>query len=222
MKPDGTPDFSSLSDEQLLGIFRQFQPIEHSLETLYVPFLPDYTPSIGDVDPFIKIPRPDAKQEPLGLVVLDEPCAAQSDATVLELRLQNTLKTVHTGITGGPSSLGRGPEVPQVRSIKHDKDAITKWINQITELHAKQGDGTFEYAETQPPDTLEQFFEPELQEVLNRVTLPPPDIDLSLYDYLRVLLVLLDMPLASNTIESLHMFFMHYMDVKDNLALQKK
>ena len=57
-----------------MEIFRTFIPIELMLETLFVPFMSDYQPSIGDVDPFIKIGRPDGKIEPLGLVVLDEPC----------------------------------------------------------------------------------------------------------------------------------------------------
>ena len=57
-----------------MEIFRTFIPVELVLETLFVPFLQDYQPSSGDVDPFIKIPRPDNKVEPLGLVVLDEPC----------------------------------------------------------------------------------------------------------------------------------------------------
>ena len=48
-----------------------------------MPFLPDYCPSIGDVDPFIKVGRPDAKVDQLGLSVLDEPCVSQSDPTVL-------------------------------------------------------------------------------------------------------------------------------------------
>ena len=63
-----------MTNEQLMDIFRTFIPVELMLETLFVPFLQDYQPSIGDVDPFIKVQRPDGKNEPLGLVVLDEPC----------------------------------------------------------------------------------------------------------------------------------------------------
>lgn len=62
-------NFNSMTNEQLMEIFRSFIPMELMLETLYVPFLQDYQPSIGDVDPFVKISRPDGKQDPLGLVV---------------------------------------------------------------------------------------------------------------------------------------------------------
>ena len=46
-----------------------------------------------------QIPRPDQKAETLGLTVLDEPCAKQSDPIVLDLRLravskQSTMKQV--------------------------------------------------------------------------------------------------------------------------------
>lgn len=47
------------------------------------PFILDYIPSVGDIDAFIKVPRPDDVEDNLGLVVLDEPAAKQSDPTVL-------------------------------------------------------------------------------------------------------------------------------------------
>ena len=50
-------------------------------------------------DALSQIPRPDQKSESLGLTVLDEPCAKQSDPTVLDLQLravskQSTMKQV--------------------------------------------------------------------------------------------------------------------------------
>jgi intraflagellar transport protein 46 len=56
------------------------------------PFIPDYIPAIGDIDEFIKVPRPDGKPDDLGLKVLDEPSAKQSDSTVLQLQLRHTSK----------------------------------------------------------------------------------------------------------------------------------
>lgn len=51
-------------------------------------FCQDYVPSIGDIDAFIKVKRPDGKSESLGLKVLDEPAAGQSDPSVLDLQLR--------------------------------------------------------------------------------------------------------------------------------------
>jgi intraflagellar transport protein 46 len=40
------------------------------LETKLKAFIPDYIPAIGEVDAFIKMPRPDGQPETLGLFVL--------------------------------------------------------------------------------------------------------------------------------------------------------
>src|SRR5689334_19099874 len=55
-------------------------------------FVPDYIPAVGDIDAFIKIPRPDEIEDNLGLVVLDEPCAQQSDPTVFDLQMRAMTK----------------------------------------------------------------------------------------------------------------------------------
>ena len=47
---------------------------------------------MGDIDAFIKIPRPDGKVDEVGFKVLDEPCAKQSDPTVLDLTLRSISK----------------------------------------------------------------------------------------------------------------------------------
>jgi len=42
------------------------------------------------VDAFLKIPRPDGKDDNLGLTKLDEPSLNPSDPTVLDLQLRST------------------------------------------------------------------------------------------------------------------------------------
>ena len=42
----------------------------------------------------MQVPRPDGKPDLLGLKVLDEPCARQSDPSVLLLQLRQTSKQV--------------------------------------------------------------------------------------------------------------------------------
>ena len=56
------------------------------------PFIPEYVPAIGDIDAFLKVPRPDGKSDSLGLVVLDEPSSRQSDPHVLNLQMRYTSK----------------------------------------------------------------------------------------------------------------------------------
>lgn len=68
-------------------VFR-FQPQDIILETKLKPFIPEYVPAIGDIDAFLKVPRPDGKEDALGLIVLDEPSSKQSDPHVLSLEMR--------------------------------------------------------------------------------------------------------------------------------------
>ena len=69
-----------------LFLFR-FQPQDIVLDTKLKPFIPEYVPAIGDIDAFLKVPRPDGKEDALGLTVLDEPSSKQSDPHVLGLEM---------------------------------------------------------------------------------------------------------------------------------------
>ena len=70
-----------------LWIFR-YTPQAIELESRFKPFIPDYIPAVGDIDAFIKVPKPDGSKELNGLSILDEPAARQSDPSVLDLQLR--------------------------------------------------------------------------------------------------------------------------------------
>lgn len=40
------------------------------LEIKLKPFIPEYIPAIGEVDAFLKMPKPDSQNETLGLITL--------------------------------------------------------------------------------------------------------------------------------------------------------
>ena len=65
--------------------------LDHKLK----PFIPDFIPAVGDIDAFITVPRPDGKVDKLGLACIDEPCAKQSDPTVLDLQIRAITKQTH-------------------------------------------------------------------------------------------------------------------------------
>lgn len=71
--------------KDIFKYIERYQPQNIELDFKLRPFIPDYIPSIGDIDAFIKVPRPDGKDELLGLVVVDEPSSNQSDPHVLDL-----------------------------------------------------------------------------------------------------------------------------------------
>lgn len=70
----------------------RYTPQNIKLDYKLRPFIPDFIPAVGDIDAFLKIPRPDGKVDGVGLLVLDEPCANQSDPAVLHLQLRAVAK----------------------------------------------------------------------------------------------------------------------------------
>ena len=52
--------------------------------------------------------------------------------------------------------------------------------------------------------------------MLQKTTLPGPDMELSLEEYAKVICAMMDVPVYDNLIESLHVIFSLYMEFKDN------
>jgi hypothetical protein len=72
--------------------FSSYTPQNIELDYKLHPFIPDFIPAVGDIDAFLKISRPDGKSDSIGLTVLDEPCAKQSEPAVLHLQLRAVAK----------------------------------------------------------------------------------------------------------------------------------
>jgi len=53
----------------ILDIIR-FKPVKVEISSKLKPFIPDFIPAIGEVDAFLKMDRPDNKEEILGTVML--------------------------------------------------------------------------------------------------------------------------------------------------------
>ena len=90
MYDPGEFDHLSVSSEikDLFNDILRYTPQAIELETRFKPFIPEFIPAVGDIDAFIKVPRPDGQTEKVGLTVLDEPAAKQSDPSVLDLQLR--------------------------------------------------------------------------------------------------------------------------------------
>lgn len=67
-------EYSSLSVskeiKEVFSLIQDFQPVNIDIPLKVKAFIPDYIATIGEVDAFLKIPRPDKKSETLGLTVL--------------------------------------------------------------------------------------------------------------------------------------------------------
>lgn len=145
-----------------------------------------------DIDPFIKVPRPDGKADNLGLVTLDEPASVQSDPTVLTLQLRAVSK-----------SSGQQPML--VRSVEHaekDSKAITGWINSIADLHRHKPAPSVRYSKPMPDiEALMQIWPAPIEELLEANPLPDADVNLDLATYVRTVCALLDIPVYGSLTE---------------------
>lgn len=70
----------------------RYTPQNVELEYRLRPFVPDFIPAVGDIDAFLRVSRPDGQAESVGLQLLDEPCANQSEPAVLQLQLRSVAK----------------------------------------------------------------------------------------------------------------------------------
>ncbi|KAG7397877.1 Intraflagellar transport protein 46 [Phytophthora boehmeriae] len=191
---------------ELFQYIGRFKAQEIELETRLKCFIPEYIPAVGDMDAFLKVPRPDGQQDQLGLKMLDEPSLTQSDATVLDLQLRSTSKKKHGDIV--------------VRSIENAEKApreIDRWMKSIADLHRTKPPPQVHYTKTMPDiESLMQVWPEEFEELLSKTTLPSADLDMALEQYVRVICALLDIPVHKNVYESLHVLFTLYLEFRSN------
>lgn len=185
----------------LFQFITDFEPDNIELDTKLKPFIPDYIPAVGDIDPFIKVPRPDGKPTGLGLEVLDEPAADQSDPTVLDLHLRTIAKT----------TTSRALKLTQVQNAEDNSKAVTNWINSMAEVHRDRMPQTVHYTTAMPDlESLMQEWPPQVEAALSKVQLPSADLDVSLAQYTDIVCALLDIPVdpkAKNRVQALHLLF---------------
>lgn len=69
-----------------------FVPEEIEIKAELKPFIPDFIPAVGEVDAFLKIPRPDNREEMLGFNKLDEPALNMKKKSYLDLLIKEFYK----------------------------------------------------------------------------------------------------------------------------------
>lgn len=72
--------------KDLFEYILRYKPQKIDLDTKLKPFIPEYIPCVGEVDAFLKMPKPDGTKEDLGITVLDEPCLNGYDNKLIELK----------------------------------------------------------------------------------------------------------------------------------------
>ncbi|KAM9414390.1 intraflagellar transport protein 46 homolog isoform 2-T2 [Pholidichthys leucotaenia] len=200
------PVSSNIRD--LFQYITRYSPQTIELDHCLKPFIPDYIPAVGDIDAFLKVPRPDGKPDSLGLLVLDEPSVKQSDPTVLTLWLSEETKQ-HSG--------AEQAKVSSVPSPQSNPRAVDSWVDSISALHRSKPATSVHYSRPMPDiDSLMQEWPPEVEELLGRVRLPPARLDCSLGQYVDLVCGMLDVPVHGSRVQALHLIFSLYLEFRDS------
>ncbi|XP_041821208.1 intraflagellar transport protein 46 homolog isoform X2 [Chelmon rostratus] len=194
--------------KELFQYITRYTPQSIELEHSLKPFIPDFIPAVGDIDAFLKVPRPDGKADSLGLLVLDEPSVKQADPTVLSLWLSEETKQ------HGATELKK---VTSVASPQTNPRPVDSWVESISALHRSKPPASVQYGRAMPDiDSLMQEWPAELEELLGRLQLPPARLHCSPAAYADIVCGLLDIPVYSSRIQSLHLLFSLYLEFRDS------
>ncbi|KAL0025406.1 hypothetical protein WJX79_005403 [Trebouxia sp. C0005] len=200
--------------QDLFQYILQYKPEVLQLDTPLKPFIPEFVPAIGDIDEFIKVSRPDGKPDLLGLKVLDEPAAVQSDPALLTMQLRQASK--QAGVSSGAANM-----VAKVEDPAKNSKRITDWIKSIGDLQKGKPGGTVHISNGMPDvEALMQQWPVEVEQKLHSMKLPDATLDVDLHSFVRIVCSVLDIPVYDNPIESLHVLFTLLLEFKNNPAFK--
>lgn len=149
--------------KQLFMLITAYTPQQTEIETILRPFIPEYIPTVGEVDGYLKIPRPDGQPESLGLYQIDEPILNQSkksemDYIIKEFYLANTAEE---------------EKIHSVENAHKNPKEIVSWIQTIDSHQAKKSAPTVVYSKKMPNiDDLMEPWNPEFEKDLSQIPIP--------------------------------------------------
>eukprot|EP00484_Ammonia_sp_Unknown_P028542 CAMPEP_0197034934 /NCGR_PEP_ID=MMETSP1384-20130603/12858_1 /TAXON_ID=29189 /ORGANISM="Ammonia sp." /LENGTH=355 /DNA_ID=CAMNT_0042464907 /DNA_START=31 /DNA_END=1098 /DNA_ORIENTATION=- len=220
-------DYDSLnvSNEirRLFEYIERFKYNEIELETQLKPFIPDYIPSIGNVDSFIKPTRSSTNydkqenEEKLGIQYLDEPILNQSDPSTFYLKLRNESKQV---------SMNKHAKISYIADAEKNTNKIRNWIDNFKKIKSKSLANNVNIEALNSMPKIEELMQPFMDDKFNEFIkqrqedgeqiIPSHNIKMSVLDYAKVICNLLEIPVNKdddiNT--SLHLLFSTYAALK--------
>uniref|UniRef100_A0A0N5AKL8 Intraflagellar transport protein 46 homolog n=1 Tax=Syphacia muris TaxID=451379 RepID=A0A0N5AKL8_9BILA len=191
---------TALTLKEIMDNAEAYVPKDIDIESDLVPFTLEYVPAIGEVDPFLSIPRPDQVNDNLGLTVLDEPAVEQTDPAIFDLRLRNEAKDVR---------VAEAP-VKKLANAERKTAEIDQWINNIKVLikSIKKPSDIVRYSNPMPDiERLMQEWPAAIEDLLTTEYLPSASIDATLEQYIDICLAFFDIPVQKSRIQSLHVLF---------------
>jgi intraflagellar transport protein 46 len=199
--------------EELFQYITRYKPHTIELDTTLKPFIPELIPSIGEVDAFLKMPRPDGKTSGLGTAQLDEPTMNPSDPSILDFQLRSLSKN-------------QDLQPMEVRSIENAEKCpkeIENWVKRIDDLNRTKPAPTVQYSRRMPDiEQLMQVWPAEFEEYLQSNPLPElAELELDLPEYIKIIASVLDVPVHNQLTETLHVIFTLYSEFKSNQHFSK-
>ncbi|CAJ0933885.1 unnamed protein product, partial [Mesorhabditis belari] len=193
---------------ELLEMMDEYQAEEIGIEPALKPFLLEFQPAVGDVDSFIKVPRPDEVEDNIGLTQLDEPAIKQSDPTILDMQLRHTTKEF---------SSNQDTPVKRVHRADRNVELIEKWIDDIKDLRRSKPAASVHYTKPLPDvEKLMQEWPADFEKGLPGIQLPTAELDVDLPTFADLCLNLVDIPVHKSRIQSLHLLFSLYSEFKNS------
>jgi len=199
--------------EEAFQMITRYKPHTIELDTVLKPFIPEFVPSIGEVDAFLKMPRPDNKPCGLGTVCLDEPALNPSDPSILDLKLISLSKNQDL----------QPMEVRSIENAEKNPKEIENWVKRIEELNRGKPAAMVVYTRRMPDiEQLMQVWFAEFEEYLQENPLPDmAELDLDLKEYIKVIASILDVPAYGELTQTLHVIFTLYSEFKTNQHFSK-
>lgn len=201
--------------KDIMQYVSKYTPQDIDIDYKLQVFIPEFIPSVGDTDAFLKVlmPKPlqaiDSTQlsdtARLGLNVLDEPSGEQSEEALLQIKL----RSIFAKPLAAPSAISKSP-----------KD-IDKWIQEISSLHANRIHENF-VQQQQTQINIDNLMSewPSAVERKIEACYPSAHLDCSLSDYVRIICNLVDIPIDNvenhyDYIRALNIFFNLYIAVRN-------
>ncbi|ORX55487.1 hypothetical protein BCR36DRAFT_281826, partial [Piromyces finnis] len=196
----------NITDEmkELFIYINTYQPEEFTLIPQLKCFIPDYIPAVGDIDPIIKIPKPNQEDKDmeceLGTKVLDEPVAKQTDPALLDLELRASL--LSTGSDENNKNvysinLNFNDSEEGIEGMKE----LTKWVENAQNLYSLKPSDRVIYSKRMADiEDLMAEWPPEIDEFFssNDNDFSISQLDLPLPDICKLVCSILDIPVYSN------------------------
>lgn len=140
--------------KELFEYIQRYKPQKIDLETKLKPFVPEYIPAVGEVDAFLKMPKPDGTKEDLGIAVLDEPALNHEDKTVLELKYVQSKNVVRAAPM----------DIDSIENADKKPKEIARWVSSVQDLHKSRPPPTVNYTKAMPEfDELMREWNPEME-----------------------------------------------------------